>query len=364
MATLEAPCNGLRKITELVYGRLGLRSLTYHVPSYANAIPYLLGGITLFGIVILIATGIYLTQFYHPDPADAHASVFYIVNEATLGDFVRSVHFWTANIVMITLLLHLLRVVINGAYRAPREITWAIGVGLLVVMLGFFFTGTVLKWDQEAFEALGHNEGIGTILGSLGVWFTSEFSRSTSLLARVYAAHTSILPAILTLLVFGHLYLIRFHGIAPRPGDEEAELSQRLQAAEQGETIAQVSHFNVHIRKIVAYGLLLTSLAAVLSIFRAASLGPAPTPGIEVTKPAWLFIWIYPFENWLGLKSLLWIPTILVGALLLAPLLDRFRVNSLRRQWVVLGIAVAALAVMVALGIYAAIITPAEHLVD
>ena len=169
MATLEAPRNGLRVTTEWVYGRLGLRSLTYHVPSYANAIPYLLGGITLFGILILIATGIYLAQFYHPNPTDAHASVFYIVTEAQLGDFVRSVHFWTANIVMITLLLHLLRVVIGGAYRAPREVTWAIGVGLLVVMLGFFFTGTVLKWDQEAFEALGHNEAIGTILGSLGV---------------------------------------------------------------------------------------------------------------------------------------------------------------------------------------------------
>lgn len=364
MATLEATRNGLRATSEWVYGRLGLRSLTYHVPSYANAIPYLLGGITLFGIVILIATGIYLAQFYHPDPTDAHASVFYIVTEAQLGDFVRSVHFWTANIVMITLLLHLLRVVISGAYRAPREVTWAIGVGLLVVMLGFFFTGTVLKWDQEAFEALGHNEEIGNILGSLGVWFTSEFSRSTSLLARVYTTHTSILPALLTLLVLGHLFLIRFHGIAPRPGDEEAELSHRLQAAEQGETVAQVSHFNVHIRKIVAYGLLLTALAAVLSIFRAASLGPAPTPGIEVTKPAWLFIWLYPFENWWGLKSLLWIPAVLVGVLLLAPLLDRFRVNSPRRRWVVFGIAVVVLAVVVGFGIYGAVTTPAEHLVE
>ncbi len=364
MATLQEARNGLRATTDWAYERLGLRSLTYHVPSYANGIPYVLGGITLFGIVILIATGIYLTQFYHPNPTDAHASVFYIVNEARFGDFVRSVHFWTANIVMITLLLHLIRVVVNGAYRAPREVTWAVGVGLLVVMMGFFFTGTVLKWDQEAFEALGHNEGIGTILGSLGVWFTSEFSRSTSLLARVYASHTSILPAILTLLVLGHLYLIRFHGIAPRPGDEEAELSQKLQAAEQGETVQGMSHFNVHVRKIVAYGLLLTALAAVLSIFRAASLGPAPVPGIEVTKPAWLFIWLYPFENWWGLESLLWIPGVLIGALLAVPLLDRFRVNSTRRQWVVLGIAVIALAVVIGLGTYAAVTTPAEHLVD
>ena len=67
METLQETRNGLRVTTEWVYERLGLRSLTYHVPSYANAIPYLLGGITLFGILILITTGIYLAQFYHPD---------------------------------------------------------------------------------------------------------------------------------------------------------------------------------------------------------------------------------------------------------------------------------------------------------
>ena len=83
-----------------------------------------------------------------------------------------------------------------------------------------------------------------------------------------------------------------------------------------------------------------------------------------MTKPAWLFIWLYPFENWWGLKSLLWIPGVLIGTLLVVPLLDRFQVNSPRRRWVVLGIAVVALAVMVGLGTYAAVTAPAEHLVD
>jgi ubiquinol-cytochrome c reductase cytochrome b subunit len=364
LATLQEARKGLEWAGGWLYDRLGLRALTYHVPAYANRLPYLLGGITLIGTLILIATGIYLAQFYHPDPADAHASVFYITTEARLGDFVRSVHYWTAHIVMVTLLLHLLRVLIWGAYRAPREVTWAIGVGLLAVMMGFFFTGTVLKWDQEGFEAYSHNEEIGTLLGSLGVWFTAEFSRSASILQRVYAAHVSILPALLTLLVLGHIFLVRYHGIAPRPGEEKNKIEAGLRAAERGEAAAEVSHFTVHIRKIIAYGLLLTALAGILSLALAAPLGPPAVPGEELTKPAWVFIWLYPFENWWGVESLLWIPLALMFSILLLPLFDRFRANSGRRMWLVTGIAVAVLAALVALGLYGWTTTPAEHLVE
>ncbi len=355
---------GTRRLGDWAYERLGLRSLTYHVPSYANSLPYLLGGITLFGILVLVVTGVYLAQFYHPDPADAHASVFYIVTQARLGDFVRSVHYWTAHIVMITLLLHLLRVSVNGAYRAPREVTWAIGAGLLAVMMGFFFTGTVIKWDQEGFEALGHNEEMGNLLGRLGVWFTTEFSRSTSLLERVYVAHTTALPALLTLLVLGHILLIRYHGIAPRPGERESELAREVSAAERGEQVREVSHFNVHIQKIAGYGLVITAIAVVLSMLRAAPLGPPPTPGIEVTKPPWVFIWLYPFENWWGLKALLWVPVGLGVTLALVPFLDRLRTNSSRRRWLALAVAIVLLAALVALGIYASVTTPAKHLME
>ncbi len=364
MATVQDIRGGMRSVGTWLYGRLGLRNLTYHVPAYANAVPYLLGGITLFGILILIATGIYLAQYYHPDPADAHASVFYITTQARLGDFLRSVHYWTANIVMVSLVLHFLRVLIWGAYRAPREVTWAVGVGLLAVMTGFFFTGTVIKWDQEGFEALGHNEEIGKLLGGLAAWFTTEFSRSVPLLERVYVAHVSILPALLTLLVLGHVYLIRYHGIAPRPGEEEAEVKAAIQTAERGEHVAGVSHFNVHVRKIVGYGLLLAVAAGALSLVWAAPLGPPATPGMEVTKPPWVLIWLYPFENWWGLKSLLWIPVGLIIVLLLVPALDRFHVNSRQRAWLIAGIAVVILAALLALGIYARVTAPAEHLVE
>ena len=362
MATLQQARKTGAFIGTWIYQRLGLQALAYHVPAYANRLPYLLGGIPLFGIVILFATGIYLAQFYHPDPADAHASVFYITTEARLGDFLRGVHYWTANVVMVTLLLHLLRVLIWGAYRAPREATWALGVGLLAVMMGFFFTGTVMKWDQEGFEALGHNEEIGDLLGGMGAWFTSEFSRSVPLLERVYTAHVTILPAFLTLLVIAHLYLIRYHGIAPRPTDEPAKLSADIHAASEGEQLKAVSHFNVHIRKIVAYGLLLAAFTGALSLAFGAPLGQLPVPGEEITKPPWAFVWLYPFEDWFGVKSLLWIPFILGVALLLVPLFDRFRSNSRTRALLVLAAVAVVLAALVALGLYGWESTPAKHL--
>src|SRR3990167_8162955 len=117
------------RLAEWLNERLGLDGLAYAIPEHANSLPYILGGITLTGFVILFVTGIYLAQFYHPHPADAHESVTYIITGAPLGDLVRSIHFWTAQIVTVTVLLHMLRVLFTGAYKRPREINWYVGLG-------------------------------------------------------------------------------------------------------------------------------------------------------------------------------------------------------------------------------------------
>src|SRR3990172_504052 len=170
------------RLGEWLNERLGLPGLAYAVPEHANSLPYLLGGITFTGFIILIITGIYLAQFYHPHPADAHQSVVYIITSAPLGDLVRSIHFWTAQIVILTLLLHMLRVLFTGSYKRPREINWYVGLGLLAVTLGLVFTGSVLKFDQEGVEGLPHNKKGAQGIGALGGWFSGEFSRSVPLL--------------------------------------------------------------------------------------------------------------------------------------------------------------------------------------
>jgi len=118
---------------------------------------------------------------------------------------------------MATVLLHLGRIFVTGSYKCPREVNWLIGLGLLAITLGLIFTGTVMKWDQEGYEALGHNVEAGKLLGALGFWFSNDFEASLPLLGRLYMAHLVILPALGTLLLIAHFLLVKRHGISALP---------------------------------------------------------------------------------------------------------------------------------------------------
>src|SRR3989304_2041327 len=264
------------RIGRWLYERLGLQGISYAVPEHANSLPYILGGITFMGFLILIVTGIYLGQFYHPHPSEAHNSVVFIISGAPLGDIVRSVHFWTAQIVTLTVLLHMLRVLYTGSYKRPREINWFVGLGLLAVTLGAVFTGSVLKFDQEGLEALQHNKEAAELVSGLGAWFSAEFSRSVPILTRVFNGHVTILPLIFGLLFATHIFLIKQHGISPKLSPDAKTRS----TAGEGD-----SNFGLHLRRMAGYGLLLFSLALALSLICPAPLGQPGVAGAEVTKP-------------------------------------------------------------------------------
>jgi quinol-cytochrome oxidoreductase complex cytochrome b subunit len=337
--------------------RLGLSGLSYPVPKYSNSLAYVLGGISLFGFLILIVTGIFLVQFYHPHPADAHESVIYIVETAPFGDFIRSVHFWTANLVIVTAILHLIRVFANASFKRPREINWLFGLMLLALSFGLFFTGTVLKWDQEGVEALGHNREIGELLGFVGTWFTGEFTRSVPLLTRLYVSHISILPIFLLGLIAVHLYLIKQLGISPEASEDAISGSA---VNEQS-----VSRFSVHLRRLLGYGLLFLTLVGTLALLLPAPLGQAGIPGAEVTKPPWIFLPFYLFENWFGIKGLLISSSGLFILLALVPVLDRSPwLSPRKRRWIIL-LATVLLLILILFGIAAWLTTPeVAHLME
>jgi len=335
--------------------RLGLSGLAYPVPAHANGIGYILGGITFFGFLILAATGIWLAQFYHATPATARESVVYIMNVAPVGDLVRGVHFWVANVVMATVLLHMGRVFATGSYKRPREANWLIGVGLLAVTLGLIFTGTVLKWDQEGFEALSHNVEVGDLLGAFGFWFSADFTTSLPILGRLYIAHIMILPGLGALLMIAHFLLVKRHGISSLPRHADAAVDGAPPPSAGG------SNFAVHLARMAGFGLIMLAAATVLTLIWPAPLGPRPVPGVEETKPPWMFLPFYPFEDWFGLGALLWVPAILFGALALVPFVDRspYRSPSRRRVYVAIGGLVAV--ALVLLVIYAAVTVPQAH---
>ncbi|MGH7752588.1 MAG: cytochrome b N-terminal domain-containing protein, partial [Gemmatimonadales bacterium] len=123
--------------------RLAWDALEYRIAPIANRLPYMLGGLTFFGILVLIATGVVVDQFYNPSPVAAHDSIVYIMTRVPLGNWVRGLHYWGAALVLVSVVLHLIYVFWRRSYLRPREVTWWAGVLLLVTIFGLVFTGTV-----------------------------------------------------------------------------------------------------------------------------------------------------------------------------------------------------------------------------
>ena len=298
-----------RKLWQALDERLGLSALQYPVPPHANTPGYSLGGITLISFLILVATGFLLTQYYDPMPEAANESVRYIVSVAALGRLIRGLHYWAAQVMVLTIVLHLLRVFITAAYKRPREANWLIGVGLLGLTFGLYFTGTVIKWDQEGYEAMLHNMEGARFLGALGIWFSAGFTRSVPMLIRLFVTHVSILPALLTLFAIAHFGLVKHHGISLSPSAPVVE--------------APPESFARHARRLAGYGLILLGGLLALAVLFPPGIGPTPVEGVEVTKPPLPLLWLYPLENWFGLGAVFYGSLALFLLLVLVPFVDR-----------------------------------------
>lgn len=334
--------------------RLGLGGLRYPVPAHANSLAYTLGGITMASFVGLVVTGIYLAQFYDPTTAQAHASVAYITDTAFAGALIRSVHYWLATAFTITLILHMVRSFATASFKAPREFIWITGVILFLLAAGLLFSGTVLKQDQESVEALGHNAEIAKIFGFAGFWFSSDFTNNVSIVTRLYVAHVSILPMFVGAVLVVHMLLIKRHKISPLPFGSADEVAAR-------ERTEHTKTFTSHLRHIGLWSLVLLGAVLLLAGLAPAALGPAGIEGIEITKPPWYFLWLYPFEDWIGLKALYIIPGILVAALLAIPFLDRSRERDPRRRRIWIALAAVVLLAWVGLTIYGHVTVPVSH---
>jgi ubiquinol-cytochrome c reductase cytochrome b subunit len=298
--------------------RLGWSKLFgYPIPKHANEVTYTLGGtIVVLGIVQLI-TGIILQQFYIPSSSStpgAYESVTQIANSANLA-FVRNLHYWGANILIIIALLHMARVFIAGAYKKPREVQWLAGVGLLAMLFAFSYTGTVLKWDQEGEEALAHQIGISKTMGPLGIFLVQQFAPGVSLLTRIYALHVTIIPTLAIPVLGLHLILIKLNGISnPKIVDRYKHLIS---------TVEKTVPFSTHIKRMFVYGAAVTVIAIILSALSSAPLYFKAVEGIEVTKPPWYLLWLYPLENVFGMPAISYASGLMIILLAAVPLVDK-----------------------------------------
>jgi cytochrome b6 len=280
---------------------LGKLARKKEVPVHRHTVWYYLGGMTLFLFTVQVVTGILLLLYYRPSAEEAYESVQFLMAEVEFGWLVRSIHSWSANLMVFTLFVHLFSVLFLKAYRPPREVTWLSGVGLMGLALAFGFTGYLLPWNELAYfatkvgtEVPGALPGIGPFLRRL-MRGGDEVTGAT--LTRFYGIHVAVLPALTAALVGLHLYMVQRHGMSVPPSVERAS----------GATRRMPFVPNFLLRDLVGWLSVLAVLAVLAAYFpwelgkKADPFAPAPI-GI---KPEWYFMFMF--------KTLKYLPAHVLG---------------------------------------------------
>jgi len=294
------------------------------VPRHRHSHWYFFGGLALFFFMVQLITGMLLLLYYSPTPDTAYESVQFITTQVPFGWLIRSIHSWAANLMIASVLVHFFSVYFMKAYRSPREVMWFSGVVLLMLILGFGFTGYLLPWDTVAYFATQ----IGTeiprstpVVGELivSVLRGGEYIAEESL-KRLFALHIVILPLISILLVSLHLILNQVHGSSVPIG---------VKTKEPGIPF----YPNFMIRDVMAWGAaaaILLAFAILLPVHLGTKANPLASAPLGI-KPEWYFLTLYETlrlvpSQILGVNSetLVNLFVMLLGMLLfLVPLIDR-----------------------------------------
>jgi len=188
------------------------------VPKHAIRWYFCLGGITFTLFVIQGITGILLSLYYKPTTDQAYESILFIMNNVRFGWLIRSIHSWSSTLMIAFCVAHMLRVIITGSYKNPRELNWVAGVFLLLLTMAFGFTGYLLPWDQKALwgSTVGSEIlGIIPLIGGALLGLLRGGAEITGLtLTRFYGIHMLVLPLLTFLFLGFHFIIIRRQGIS------------------------------------------------------------------------------------------------------------------------------------------------------
>ncbi|MEZ5332275.1 MAG: cytochrome bc complex cytochrome b subunit [Thermoanaerobaculia bacterium] len=297
------------------------------VPIHRLSPFYLFGGMTLFFFLVQVLTGILLMLYYRPSAEEAFESVEFLMTTVRFGWLVRSIHSWSANLMVYFAFAHLASVFFLKAYRPPRELTWISGCLLLFLSMAFGFSGYLLPWNQLAFFATKVGTDIaGSIpwVGETILRFLRGGDRVTGgTLSRFYGWHVAILPALTAVLLGAHLLFVQLYGMSVPPREEKRP---------SGRGMPFFPHFAL--RELFGWTLALAVLAALAALFPW-ELGEKANPFVPAFKdirPEWYFIFMFetlklvPGGEIAGVEYEA-IPILAFGlaalALVLVPFLDR-----------------------------------------
>jgi quinol-cytochrome oxidoreductase complex cytochrome b subunit len=331
------------------------------VPQHRFSVWYFFGGMTLFFFFVQVVTGALLLLYYRPSASEAYESVAFVMTRVPFGWLVRSIHSWSANLMIAAAFAHLFSVVFLHAYRRPREVTWLSGVLVFFITFAFGFSGYLLPWNELAFfatrvgtEMPGAVPGIGEAVVH---FLRGGKDVSGATLTRFFGVHVAILPALVTALLAAHLLLIQHHGMSVPPSVEAAQRKHGRPLP----AMPFVPHFAL--RDLFGWTVALALLAGLSAYFpwelgkKADIFAPAPA-GIQ---PEWYFLWMFQALKYMpatifGLSGeLLVLVPVSVGALALTllPFLDPDTPRSRRVVKTLAGLALAVMTTMTVLALLA-----------
>jgi len=248
-----------------------------------------LGGIALVLVFLLFGTGLMLKFVYEPFPDRAYESILFLNNKVPFGQLVRNIHWLSANGLVLVVFLHLLRVFYTGAFTAPRQLNWIIGLAAFAAAVLSNYTGYLLPWDQISYWAitistsmLDYLPGVG---GSIKEWMLGGTEPGPGTLVNFYAIHTAILPALLLIALPFHFWRIRKAKglVIPRSAEEDPGI--------QAEMVETMPHLIV---REVAMAVLVLAVILVIAMLFNAPLSEQANPGLSPnpTKAPWYFVGI------------------------------------------------------------------------
>ena len=303
------------------YKKLVHETLYENVPGGARW-RYVWGSTLAFCFSIQVITGLALWVAYSAGSQTAWESVYYIQHEMWGGWFLRGLHHYTAQAMTVLLVFHLMQVVIDGAYKAPREINFWSGVVLLLLVLALSLTGYLLPWDQKGFWATKVATSIAAITPFIGpelqklVVGGSDYGHHT--LTRFFALHAGIIPGVIIAFIVAHIYLFRRHGLTPK------EPRRRPDAAFWPDQV---------LRDAVACLAVLLVVVFFIIRYRGAELG-APADASEqfsAARPEWYFLFLFQLLKYFPGGTEIWgaivIPALLMGVLVAMPFVGNWKLG-------------------------------------
>ena len=301
------------------------------VPGHLKRWWWCLGGTPAYLFLIQAVTGVLLTFYFVPTPEKAYESVQLITDEIRFGWYIRSLHKWSATLMIIALLLHMMRVFFTGAYRKPREGNWILGCFLLMISLAFGFTGYSLIYEQLSFWGATVAGNILNAVPLVGPYL-ADFLRGgphvgSNMLTRLFVFHIGALPTIMVIVLLAHLLLMRAHGVS------ELESPSKTGAV----------HFPFipdHLLTEIGIAMFLMFLLSFLAIVFPVGMGPKADPLVtpEHIKPEWYFFWAFRWLKLVPDRLAVITQGLFLGILVAWPLFDgwirRKRPDSEASVWV------------------------------